>query len=153
MPIRKNKFTPKIHEKLQTLNSKLMEIEKKLLATAIRLDTALQYESTHNIDDLIDYDLVVEIECYNDVEDAEPLCTLRDSVSHLSILEQRDYIEFYIGDKVNHNTLQHYFPQEHLCWLFHCLYDHTGLSWKEIASITYLLVNIKTLHQYDFEVG
>lgn len=153
MSLKKNEFAPEINEKLQKLNTKLMEIENKLLSTVIRLDSALQYESTHSIDDLIDYDLVVEIECYNDIEDAEPLCTLRESVSHLSIPEQRDCIRFYIGDKVNHNTLQHYFPQEHLCWLFHCLYDHTGLSWKEIASITNLLVNIRTLHQYDFELS
>lgn len=153
MQHRKNNFTPELHKQLQTLNAKLIAIEKKLLATAIRLDSSLQYESTHNIDDLLDYDLVVEIECYNDVEDAEPLCTLRETVSHLSIPAQRDYVGFYIGDGLNHNTLQNYFPQKHLCWLFHCLYDHTGLSWKEIASITNLLVNIRTLHQYDFELS
>lgn len=148
----KNNFTPELHEQLQLLNVKLMGIENKLLSTVTRLDSALHYESTHSIDDLIDYDLVVEIECYNDIEDAEPLCTLREFVSHLSIQEQRDYIRFYIGDKVNHNTRPHYFQEEHLCWLFHCLYDHTGLSWTEIASICNLLVNIRSLRQYEFEL-
>lgn len=98
-----NNFAPELHEQLQSLNAKLMVIEKKLLATAIRLDSALQYESTHNIDDLLDYDLVVEIECYNGVEDAEPLCILRENVSHLSIPEKRDHCGFYIADAVNHN--------------------------------------------------
>ncbi|MGE0739512.1 hypothetical protein [Sulfurimonas sp.] len=41
---------------------------------------------------------------------------------------------------------------EHHCWLYHCIYDHTILSWEEIASISHIAVDIKPMYQYDFEL-
>ena len=147
-----NEFTPKIHEKLQKLNAKLIVVEKTLLASIIRLDTTLQHELNDNIDDLVGCALQVDIQCYNDVENAEPLCILDEEVSRLSIQKIRDK-RFYVGDDHNHNTFPNTFPQEHLCWLFHCLYEHTDLSAKEIASITNLFVEIKSMRQYDFTLA
>lgn len=146
------KLTPKIHDRLKKLNKELMIVEKKLYEIGVRLDTTLQYELNHSIDNMDGSDVEVEIQCYNDEEDAEPLCIIRDYFDGISVPQKREKL-FFIGDEINHNVLFRIMPGEHHCWLYHCIYDHTMLSWKEIASIRRLSVNIKTLRQYEFELA
>ena len=136
------------HERLKEINTKLMALEEKYYPIAVRLDRILQDELSRNVDGMDDYNLELEIQCYNADEEAEPLCVLREWVAGISIPEK---LVFFIGDGINHNTRSHIIPMkgEHHCWLYHCLYDHTGLSWEEIASIRTFWVEIKTLRQYD----
>lgn len=94
------------------------------------------------------YDLNLEIQCYNADEDAEPFCVLSEGLVGISTPWERP---FFIGDGINHNARN---PEnnpmkgEHHCWLYHCLYDHTSLSWEEITTIQTFWVEIKTLRQY-----
>jgi len=140
----------KIHERLKELNSELTVIEKQIHATAVRLDTALQYELKNGIEGLLDYDLSADIACYNGKEDSEPLCILHESLYGVSTLEKLEYI---IGDSINHNVLNMLdcMKGEHHCWLFHCLYDHTNLTWEQISSIQTFWIDIKPWYQYQYE--
>lgn len=145
------KLTPEIHERLKKLNEALMVVEKQLYEIGVRLDAALQYEIKNSVNSIVDYDLELIIECYNEVEDAEPLCILRDFFDGISVQEKRERRAFFIGDDINHNVRAEMLGEHH-CWLYHCIYDHTILSWEEIASISHIAVDIKPMYQYDFEL-
>lgn len=138
------------HERLKELNAKLSVIEKQIHTTAVRLDTALQYEMKNGIEGLLDYDLMAEIACYNGEEDAEPLCILREPLHGISLPDEKEYC---VGDGMNHNALNMLdcMKGEHHCWLFHCLYDHTKLEWEQMASIQTFSVDIKPWYQYQYE--
>ena len=142
------KIDPKIHERLKEINAELKALEEKFYPIAIRLDAVLQDELHRNVDGMDCYDLNLEIQCYNADEDSEPLCVLHEGLDGISTKWDR---EFFIGDGINHNVSN---PEnnpmkgEHHCWLYHCLYDHTHLSWEEVTSIQTFWVEIKTLRQY-----
>lgn len=138
----------KIHERLKEINCELQTLEQKIYTTAIRLDTALQNELKDAIDGLSDYDLKLEIQCYTDEEESEPICILRESLHGIST---QDYHDFYVGDGINHNVRsQENNPMrgEFHCWLYHCLYDHTHLNWEQVATIKRFWVEIWTQRQY-----
>ena len=39
---------------------------------------------------------------------------------------------------------------EHLCWLYHELYDHTGLAWEDLPRVGKISVTIKVNYDHDF---
>lgn len=39
---------------------------------------------------------------------------------------------------------------EHLCWLYHELYDHTGLTWEDLLRVGKIWVTIKVNFDYNF---
>jgi type III secretion system FlhB-like substrate exporter len=144
---------PDLHERLRTLNVELTNIEKKIMKTATRLDNTLLNEIDRDIDEIIDYELEVTIDCYDADEMDYPLCTL---VEYLKGSSKKDDDERWgIDDGENHNEFEfrqdHPMYGEYHCWLFHCLYDHKYLTWEEIAAIQYFWVNIKPCYQYRFD--
>lgn len=38
----------------------------------------------------------------------------------------------------------------HFCWLFHELYDHTGLVWEDLLRVGQITVTIKVYYNYEF---
>lgn len=143
---------PKIHERLKEINTKLTDIEKHIHMTAVRFDAILQCELKNGIGGLLDFDLTTEIACYNDDDDAEPLCILDESLRNLSIPDKRVH---FVNDGINHNEFYHWenhpMRGEIHCWLYHCLYDHVYLTWEQIASIETFWVDIKPVYQYQYE--
>ena len=56
---------------------------------------------------------------------------------------------------VNWNDCQHLIKDEndepaHLCWLYHELYDHTGLAWEDLLRVGQIRVTIKVNFDYNF---
>jgi hypothetical protein len=140
----------KIHERLKELNSELTVIEKQIHATAVRLDTVLQNELNSGVDGMYDYELEVEIECYNGDESGNPFCTLRKLQKGISSPSTRK--KSNLADGVNHNEFHHWenhpMKDESHCWLYHCLYDHEHLTWEQIASIQTFCIDIIPRYQY-----
>lgn len=143
----------KTHERLKELNAKLTVIEKQIHATAVRLDTALQSELRQSFEGLTDYELEAIIEFYNGEDDAEPLYKFYDSLKKISLPDKKRFID----NGMNHNDFYHWeghpMKGEHHCWLFHDLYDHSGLTLKQIASIKTIWVDIKPSYQYSINLN
>lgn len=142
----------KIHERLNEINAELTVIEKQIHATAIRLDTTLQNELNSGVDGMYDYELEVEIECYNGDESEGLLCTLHELQKGISLPSIRK--KSNLADGENHNDFHHWedhaMKDEYHCWLYHCLYDHEDLTWEQIASIETFWVDIKPVYQYQY---
>lgn len=136
-----------LHKKLKAINAELIILEKKLLARAIRLDKQLQIEFTDELDEMIDYELEATIECYYGLD--EP-CILKELLKGVSLANNR--LRWGLGDNENHNTFEHRenhpMKDDRHCWLFHCLYDHEGMSWEDIANIKCFFIDIHTRYQY-----
>lgn len=135
------------------VNAELATIEKRILKTAIRLDSSLSQEKIDGVDEMYDYELDVEIECYGGEESGYPLCTLHEFLKGISTTSNRKDMLF--GDDINHNEFQnrpdHPMKNEHHCWLYHCLYHHEHLLWEEIASIQTFCFDIIPRYQYSVD--
>lgn len=139
---------PHLHSRLREINIELTAIEKRIMKTALRLDANLGKELENDVDEIIDYELDVTIDCYGVDGSDYPLCTLEEGLKQCSI----DDNNWGLNDGENHNEFQFrenhpMFGEQH-CWLFHCLYDHYYLTWEEIASIQNFWIDIKPRYQY-----
>lgn len=142
----------KLHSRLREINRELMLIEKKIIQTALRIDSNLSHELNHDVDEIIDYELDVVIDCYGIDGIDYPLCTLQEGLKQCS----NEPIEWGLDDGENHNEFEfrenHPMFGEHHCWLFHCLYDHNYLTWEEIASIQNFWIDVKPRYQYRYDI-
>ncbi len=49
-------------------------------------------------------------------------------------------------------TLKSALQAEHHCWLYHNLYDHSGLSWEDLLRIGPIEVDLKVTYQHACDV-
>lgn len=123
---------------LKSLNDKLGEIEQGIKQEASHLIAA----GNQKVADLFDWVEDFEVECFitfylneNDPDFSDD----RDNV----LQQLWEYVTHQdwrhgIADGNNHNVfkrlnLVHPMENEHHCWLYHCLYDHTDLGWANVA--------------------
>ena len=137
--------------KLNFLNIELSKIEHLIFNETTKIDKELQLKLKLDTEPkMVDYELKVQIGYY--VEEAdEALCVKTFTLKKISTLKTN---KCFIADGQNHNEFQnpafknHPLFQQHHCYLFHDLYDHTDLDWKEIADINTIWWDIIPEQQY-----
>lgn len=135
---------------LDRLNHTLAALELTIRAEVQRLESQLLAKVADPEDWLADYEIEVQVQCYLRAEDA---AYQEDEDNLLVVLKEpgkgRDQA-WYVGDGQNHNTFAHWdhpLRYEHHCWLYHCLYDHTALTWHDLTRIGSLWVEVNVNHQ------
>jgi hypothetical protein len=141
------------------INDRLHIIEKQIKVDLVRLSKYCRWILDAGY--IEDYEIEAEVSFYPDEDDPDfrgdddnILATLTfDGKYELG----RSETEFGLDDGVNHNIAHgrtdHPLRNEHHCWLFHCLYDHTELSWEEILRIGMVWVDINVKYQRFYATG
>ena len=141
-------------EKLQQLNNRLIELEKKLLKEVITIDNELYQKVINSNDILDDYELEIAISfflnenhpSYKKDED-NILATITETLKGIS--QKKDKYPYIL--EVNHNEFknwEHPMSDEYHCWWYHCLYDHNNLSWDDMKEIGEICSDIKVEYQF-----
>lgn len=145
------KLNKKMLKKLRKFNTRLFNLEKKMIDEAIKIDTQLIKRLKDNDDPLDDYEIEGEISFF--IKGLlDPIATLNESFKDISNEKER-YNWRYLY-RVNHNEFfgmnfkKHPMYNDYHCWLFHCLYDHEHISWDKILDIKDIYVDLKTYYQY-----
>ena len=114
-------FTNEQRRKLNSINERLYDLERRVVPRAKQIDL-----------------------CAKDIKEAyDHFCELLLSFYSKDELIMRygqfmDHIDDYFYTE-NQNEFRnwptHEMSSEWHCWFYHCLYDHTSLSWDEILTI------------------
>jgi len=138
-------LTPKDKEELQILNTRLKNLETKLLSEALKLDEELSRRVANKDDILDDYEIEVELQFYLKENDVPTI--LSESLKGIS----KDTSKL-LGLEENHNEFRgwenHPMKDEHHSWLYHCLYDHTDFGFQDMVKIGMIWSDIKVWYQY-----
>jgi hypothetical protein len=143
------KLTQERLKKLKKLNKKLFYIEEKIITEAKKIDQNLQNRLENKNDLLNDYELEAIFEFYMKGCDT-PIATINENLKAIS-QTQAKYNDRFLK-RVNHNEFlfkDHPMQNDYHCWLFHSLYDHEHLSWKNITKIKDIDIDLKVYHQYS----
>jgi hypothetical protein len=147
------------HEKykkdLLKVNDRLQKLQTKLINEAVKIDKYLIDRIKDPDDSLYDYEIELEINCYLKEDDPDYLENEDNIISKLSeslkgISQSKEKNDWRWN--ANHNEFLHWahhpMNQEDHCWLYHCLYDHSHLSWKNILKVGILWSDIIVQYQY-----
>jgi len=140
---------------LLQLDNKLVDTEKGIKKECLALMDQLEKRLNDANDWLEDYEIECDISFYLQDDDPD-----YDEGSDNILVKLWEDIKFEdwahgIGDGRNHNEYQHWdhpMKDEHHCWLFHCLYDHTELGWINMLRIGSIWVDIKVRYQKLIEL-
>ena len=141
---------------LLKLNNRLHLFQKRIIKEVKKLDSELAKRVEDDNDELEDYEIDLELSFYLKVDDTEYkeeddniIMTMHEYVKGISDKERGDYP----WDETNHNEFQHRdfhdMKDEHHCWLYHCLYDHTELTWDDMLRIGSFWMDIHVCYQYS----
>lgn len=132
---------------LLKLNAQLIELEEGMRAEVLRLRETGQSKIKDPNDFIEDFEIEWVVSFWLRKDDPDHIEN-KDNI----LVELRDGfhrgntgVSWPIGDGQNHNDFQHRdhpMSQEHHCWLYHCLYDHTDLGWANILRIGYVWLDI-----------
>jgi hypothetical protein len=136
---------------LADLNRKLVDVEKGIMKECQAINDQLAKRGADVDDWLDDYEIDVRITFYMRKDDPGY------DITGDNILEELDEYFFkedftnLIADGNNHSEYQHFenhpMKDEHHCWLYHSLYDHTPLGWINILRIGSVKVGIDVQYQ------
>ena len=141
---------------LLKLNNRLHLFQNKIIKEAKKLDSELIKRVEDENDELEDYEIDLELSLYLKEDDKEYkedddniIMTLNDYVKGISDKECD-----YPWDDTNHNEFHirnnpHNMKDEHHCWFYHCLYDHTELTWDDMLRIGSFWMDIHVHYQYS----
>ena len=138
------------------LNSQLSEIEKNIKNEVMELMEIANKKISDRNEWFDDY----EIDCYITfiLKDDDPYFKDDDDNVLVQLWEFGKTSGSWsrgIGDNNNHNEFQHWnhpMCREHHCWLYHCLYDHTGMGWVNILRIGSICIDINIEYQKNIDV-
>lgn len=144
---------------LQRLNDQFTVIEQHVKREALALLVHLESKVQDPADWICDYEIELRVQCWLREDDPayredddNILVTLTEYLKPLQDLTDH----FGIDDGVNHNEFQfrdgHPMQGEYHCWLYHCLYDHTGLRWKDLLRIGRLWVDLHVIYQHACDI-
>ena len=114
-------FTKEQRRKLNSINERLYDFEQRVVPRAKQINISVK-----DIKEAWDHECSLLLSFYSK---DELLMRYRQFMNHID-----DY--FYTENQnefENHPT--HEMSGEWHCWFYHCLYDHTSLSWDEILTI------------------
>lgn len=141
---------------LKVLNEKLTTIEKNLIRDCSTLNKQAYNRCLDRNDWIHDYEIWCDItfKLREDdpgyIEDAKNDNTLV-ILSEYPPKPTHSEHAWDVDDGENHNEFQywkkHPMHNEHHCWLYYCLYDHTDLGWANIIRIGDIWVDITVQYQ------
>ena len=127
-------FTKEQRRKLNSINERLYDLERRVVPRAKQIDL-----------------------CAKDIKEAcDHFCELLLSFYSKDELIMRygqfmDHIDDYFYTE-NQNEFRnwptHEMSSEWHCWFYHCLYDHTSLSWDEILTIDRMDGKLRSWYDY-----
>lgn len=127
-------FTNEQRRKLNSINERLYDLERRVVPRAKQIDLCAK-------DIKEAYDHFCELLLYFYSKD-ELLMRYRQFMNHID-----DY--FYTENQNEFkNWPTHEMSGECHCWFYHCLYDHTDLSWDEILTINRMEGKLRSYYDY-----
>ena len=127
-------FTKEQRRKLNSINERLYDLERRVVPRAKQINMSVK-----DIKEAWDHECSLLLYFYSK---DELLMRYRQFMNHID-----DY--FYTENQnefENHPT--HEMSGEWHCWFYHCLYDHTSLSWDEILTIDRMEGKLRSYYDY-----
>ena len=127
-------FTKEQRRKLNSINERLYDLERRVVPRAKQINMSVK-----DIKEAWDHECSLLLYFYSK---DELLMRYRQFMNHID-----DY--FYTENQnefENHPT--HEMSSEWHCWFYHCLYDHTSLSWDEILTIDRMEGKLRSYYDY-----
>jgi len=131
-------MTDEQQEKLQSLNKRLMDVEKSIHE---------RYEQIHK--DHPEGELSCEIEFL--LKEDDPEWSDEDD----NVMARMDHSMDDYNPNASWNDAPHLIRDKdgkplHLCWLFHELYDHLGLAWEDLLRVGKIRVTVNASYDYMY---
>lgn len=130
-----SKFSKEQREKLANLNARLHKLERQIIPRAKQINKLAK-----STKDVWDHKNEAKLSFYSN---GKLLMTydqcLRDIDEYFYTKNQSEF----------QNLPSHEMYGEWHCWFYHCLYDHTRLSWDEILTIDEIEAVIKAHYDYN----
>ena len=128
------KFTKEQRRKLNSINERLYDLERRVVPRAKQIDLCAK-----DIKEAYDHFCELLLSFYSK---DELLMRYGQFMNHID-----DY--FYTENQNEfRNWPTHEMSGEWHCWFYHCLYDHTDLSWNEILTIDRMDGKLRSWYDY-----
>ena len=128
------KFTKEQRRKLNSINERLYDLERRVVPRAKQIDLCAK-----DIKEAYDHFCELLLSFYSK---DELLMRYGQFMNHID-----DY--FYTENQNEfRNWPTHEMSGEWHCWFYHCLYDHTDLSWDEILTIDRMDGKLRSWYDY-----
>ena len=128
------KFTKEQRRKLNSINERLYDLERRVVPRAKQIDLCAK-----DIKEAYDHFCELLLSFYSK---DELLMRYGQFMNHID-----DY--FYTENQNEfRNWPTHEMSGEWHCWFYHCLYDHTDLSWDEILTIDKMEGKLRSWYDY-----
>ncbi|WP_107831826.1 hypothetical protein [Campylobacter concisus] len=128
------KFTKEQRQKLNSINERLYDLERRVVPRAKQIDLCAK-----DIKEAYDHFCELLLSFYSK---DELLMRYGQFMNHID-----DY--FYTENQNEfRNWPTHEMSGEWHCWFYHCLYDHTDLSWDEILTIDRMDGKLRSWYDY-----
>ena len=128
------KFTKEQRRKLNSINERLYDLERRVVPRAKQIDLCAK-----DIKEAYDHFCELLLSFYSK---DELLMRYGQFMNHID-----DY--FYTENQNEfENWPTHEMSGEWHCWFYHCLYDHTDLSWDEILTIDRMDGKLRSWYDY-----
>ena len=128
------KFTKEQRRKLNSINERLYDLERRVVPRAKQIDLCAK-----DIKETYDHFCELLLSFYSK---DELLMRYGQFMNHID-----DY--FYTENQNEfRNWPTHEMSGEWHCWFYHCLYDHTDLSWNEILTIDRMDGKLRSWYDY-----
>ncbi len=156
--IQASDLSKKQRQELMNINKKLIEIEKVISKEFIKLNTDADKRLNDKNDWVEDYEIEAIITFY--LKEDDPDYKEDDDNILVELTEygkgerHKEKDAWGLNDGNNHNDLfeEHPMLDEHHCWLYHSLYDHTELGWSNMLRIGSIWLDIDIEYQKNFEL-
>ena len=127
-------FTKEQRRKLNSINERLYDLERRVVPRAKQINISVK-----DIKEAWDHECSLLLYFYSK---DELLMRYRQFMNHID-----DY--FYTENQNEfRNWPTHEMSGEWHCWFYHCLYDHTSLSWDEILTIDRMDGKLRSWYDY-----
>ena len=127
-------FTKEQRRKLNSINERLYDLERRVVPRAKQINISVK-----DIKEAWDHECSLLLYFYSK---DELLMRYRQFMNHID-----DY--FYTENQNEfRNWPTHEMSGEWHCWFYHCLYDHTSLSWDEILTIDRMEGKLRSWYDY-----
>ena len=127
-------FTKEQRQKLNSINERLYDLERRVVPRAKQIDLCAK-----DIKEACDHFCELLLSFYSK---DELIMRYEEFMNHID-----DY--FYTENQNEfRNWLTHEMSGEWHCWFYHCLYDHTDLSWDEILTIDRMDGKLRSWYDY-----
>jgi len=145
---------------LLRFNNQLHLFQNRIIKEAKKLDSDLAKRIEDKNNKLQDYEIELELSFYLKEDDKEYkrdddniIMVLKDCVTGIN----DDFYYEYRWGETNHNEFHlrndpDNMKDEHHCWFYRCLYDHTELTWDDILRIGSFWMDIHVRYQYYADV-